>query len=427
LRCREAILWLVLLAVTGFCAYLFTRYLLGVQALVEESAQDAGPRPGRLFVATSLAALAIAGLWAAQGPRIGLTGLGHSAVLLAQTANPCGATSGQARALQTHARQQLDEASGQAVDGAMRSVDSGLELAFGATEAGIDKYLDWYFCFIGSYTRMGALVIPDLTQHMRGRFSDLVFKQSGFEKQLESLGNEAEAAMLDRFVAEVEAIGLGIAQQLKLRPCLIDTLRPIALPGLERDVMRVALSTAVALPLSRAVGALALRSGAAVMARAAARPTVRAAASAAGAMSSKRGASVLLSAGAAAAVCARRAAGAGLCCRGYRGHVVGCGHGDDCHRRSAVPQEDAQRAGRRTARPAPAAARRVEIATGAGGGRLSLTNRATQRQDLRAREGRVSAARFAQRCRAATVSQRRTRCQKDSMPQSFEHLMPACS
>lgn len=296
--------WLVLLAVTGFGAYLFTRYLLGVQALVEESAQDAGPRPGRLFVATSLVVLAIAGLWAAQGPRVGLAGLGHSAVLLAQTANPCGATSGQARALQANARQQLDEASRQAVDGAMRGVDSGLELAFGAAEAGIDKYLDWYFSFIGSYTRMGALVIPDLTQHMRDRFSDLVFKESGFEKKFASLGTDAEAAMLDRFVAQADAIGLGIAQQLKLRPCLIETLRPIALPGLERDVMRVALSTAVALPLSRAVGALALRSGAAVTARAAARPTVRAAASAAGAMSSKRGASVLLSAGAAAAVCA---------------------------------------------------------------------------------------------------------------------------
>jgi hypothetical protein len=139
---------------------------------------------------------------------------------------------------------------------------------------------------------------------MRDRFIDLVCKERCFEKELVSLGTEAEAAMLDRFVAQVEAIGLGIAQQLKLRPCLIETLRPIALQGLERDVMRVALSTAVALPLSRAVGALALRSGAAVMAGAAVRPTVRAAASAAGAMSSKRGASVLLSAGAAAAVCA---------------------------------------------------------------------------------------------------------------------------
>ena len=296
--------WLVLLAVTGFGSYLFTRYLLGVQALVAVRAQDAGPRPGRLFVATSLAALAIAGLWAAHGPRIGVAAMGHGVVLLAQTASPCGTTSGRARALQADTRQQLGEASLQAVDGAMRGLDSGLHLAFVAAEAGIDKYLDWYFSFIGSYTRMGALVVPDLAQHMRDRFGELVFNESGFEKKLASLGTEAEVAMLERFVADVEAIGLGIAQQLKLRPCLIETLRPIALPGLERDAMRVALSTGVALPLSRAVGGLALRSAAAVTARAAARPTIRAAASAAGAMSSRRGASVLLSAGAAAAVCA---------------------------------------------------------------------------------------------------------------------------
>jgi hypothetical protein len=296
--------WLLLLAVTGFGSYLFTRYLLGVHALLEGGAHDAAPRPGLLFVVSSLAALAIAGLWAAQVPRIGLAGLERGAVLLAQTANPCGTTSAQARALQADARQQLDEASRQAVDDAMRGVDRNLDRAFAAVEAGIDKYLDWYFSFIGSYTRMGAPVIPDLEQHMRDRFSELVFRESAFEQKLLSLGNEAEAALSDRVAAEAEAIGLGIAQQLKLRPCLLETVRPIALPGLERDAMRVALSAAVALPLSRAVGGLALRSGAAVMARAAARPTVKAAASAAGAMSSKRGASVLLSAGAAAAVCA---------------------------------------------------------------------------------------------------------------------------
>jgi hypothetical protein len=296
--------WVAMLAVTGFGSYLFTRYLLGVQALVEARAQDAGPRPGRLFVATSLGALAVAGLWAAQGPSVGLAGLGHRAVLLAQTANPCDRSSGQARALQADVRQQLDEASRRAVDDAMRSLDSGLQRAFVAAEAGIDPYLDWYFSFIGSYTRMGALVIPDLAQQMRNRFSGLVFEDSGFEKEVASLGTAAEAAMLERFVAEVDAIGLGIAQQVAVRPCLIETVQPVALPGLERDAMRVALSAAVALPLSRAVAGLALRSGAAVMARAAASPTVRAAAGAAGAMSSKRGASVLLSAGTAAAVCA---------------------------------------------------------------------------------------------------------------------------
>lgn len=296
--------WLLLLGVTGFGSYLFTRYLLGVQALLDPRSADAGPRPGRLFVATSLAALAVAGLWAAQGPRLGITALGQGAVLLAQAANPCGAASGQARTLQADASRQLDAASRQAVQTAMRSVDSGLDAAFAAAEAGIDKYLDWYFSFVGSYTRMGALVIPDLARHMQERFTALVLEGSGFNQQLATLGAEADAQLMARIAVEAETIGRGLAQQLKLQPCLHQTLRPTALPGLERDAMRMALSAAVALPLSRAVLGLALRSGAALMARASARLTVKAAANAAGATASKRGAAVLLSAGAAGAVCA---------------------------------------------------------------------------------------------------------------------------
>lgn len=296
--------WLLLLALTGFSSYLFTRYLLGVQALLEALPADAGPRPGRLFLAASLAVLALAGAWAAFGPRIGVTALGQGAVLLAQAANPCGAAPGQTHALQAGAQQQLDAASREALDGAMRGIDGGLERAFAAAEAGIDKYLDWYFSFIGSYTRMGALVIPGLEQHMRERFGALVFADSGFEQQLASLGSEADAQLLARIATEAEAIGSGFAQQLALRPCLQQTLRPAALPGLQHDAMRMALSAAVALPLSRAVLGLALRAGAAVMAQASARLTVKAAASAAGATTGKRGASVLLSAGAAGAVCA---------------------------------------------------------------------------------------------------------------------------
>lgn len=300
--------WLLLLAVTGFGGYLFTRYLLGVQALLEGHAQhaagDAGPRPGRLFVATSLAALALAGLWAAWGPRVGVTALGQGAVVLAQAANPCGPASGQARALQAGARQQLDAASRRALDAAMQGVDRGLDPAFAAAEAGIDKYLDWYFSFIGSYARMGALVVPDLEQHMRDRFSALVFTDSGFEQKLAGLVSEGDAQLLGHITAEAAAIGASLTRDLHSRPCLHEVLRQTALPGLERDAMRMALSAAVALPLSRAVLGLALRTGAAVMARASARVTARAAASAAGATASRRGASVLLSAAAAGTLCA---------------------------------------------------------------------------------------------------------------------------
>ncbi len=305
--------WLMLLAFTGFGSYLFTRYLLGAQALLDawcapDAEHDEAPRPGRLFVASSLAVLGLAGLlaglWAASGPRTNVAMLEQAAVRLAQAANPCGSAPRQAQTLQAGARQQLDRASRQALDRAMRGVDGGLDAAFAAAESGIDAYLDWYFSFIGSYTRLGALVIPGLEQHMRQQFATHVLADSGFEHSLARLGSEADARLLEHIAGEAAALGRGLTQQLQLQPCLREALRPAALPGLERDGMRMALSAAVALPLSRAVLPLALHAGQAVMARAAARQTVKAAAQAAGATASKGGSSVLLSAGAGAAVCA---------------------------------------------------------------------------------------------------------------------------
>ena len=301
--------WLVLLGVTGFGAYLFTRCLLGVQALLDGSAtraapDAAGPRPGRIFVWTSLATLALVGLLAAMGLRLDAAVLGQGAEQLSRVANPCGRAPDQARALRTQAHGQLDAASREALDAAMRTVDRGLDRAFAAAEAGIDAYLDWYFSFVGSYTRLGALVIPDLDQHMRKQFTALVFAGSGFEPQVARLASDADGQMLDRIAQAAQSAGRGFAKDLELQPCLLEGLRPHALPGLERDKLRVAMSAAVALPLSRAVLPLAVRAGEAVLARAAARQTVRAAASAAGAKVTQRGASVLLSAGAAGAVCA---------------------------------------------------------------------------------------------------------------------------
>ena len=300
--------WLVLLGVTGFGAYLFTRCLLGVQALLDgwapRAASDAaGPRPSRIFVWTSLATLAVVGLLTALGLRLDTGVLGQGAAQLARVANPCARVSDQARAMRAQAQGQLDVASREAVDAAMRTVDGGLDRAFAAAEAGIDAYLDWYFSFVGNYTRLGALVIPDLDEHMRKQFTALVFAGSGFEQQVLRLGTEADGQLLDRIAQAAQSAGQGFAKELELPPCLLEGLRPDALPGLERDKLRVAMSAAIALPLSRAVVPLSVRAGEAVLARAAARQTVRAVASAAGAKVTQRGASALLSAGAAGAVC----------------------------------------------------------------------------------------------------------------------------
>lgn len=301
--------WLVLLGVTGLGAYLFTRYLLGALALLEcwrapASGSEALEHGERLFVDTTVALLAAAALAAALGLRLDTVALDRGALRLALLANPCARIPGRAPALQGDAQRQLDAAARQAVDAAMQPVNAGLTLAFAAAEKGIDAYLDWYFSFVGSYTRLGAMVIPDLDQHMRQQFSTRVFGDSGFDPQVARLGAAADTVLLGRIAAEAETIAAGLAQQLKLEPCLREVIHADALPGLARDKTRIALSAAVALPLSRAVLPLALRAGEAVLARAAARQTVRAAASAAGSTSGKRGASVLLSAGAASALCA---------------------------------------------------------------------------------------------------------------------------
>ena len=302
----KALGWFVFLAFTGFSAYLFTRFLLGVHALWGERTApgDDSVPSSRWFAGTSLIVLALGAGLVANGFRLDAEALGLRATQLAGLANPCTRQPNEAAALQADARLQLDAAARQAVDASMQSVDSGLAAAFAAADKGIDAYLDWYFSFVGSYTRLGALVIPDLDKHMRHQFTRHVFTDSGFDAAVARAGGDADALLLARIAAEAETIGQGLAARLKLQPCLHENIRLAALPGLERDKLRLTLSAALALPLSRVVLPLALRAGEAVLARAAARQTVRAAASAAGSTAGKRGASVLMSAGAASALCA---------------------------------------------------------------------------------------------------------------------------
>jgi hypothetical protein len=298
--------WLVFLACTGFAAYLFTRFVLGTQALWDRrTAQGSHSVPSSgWFAGAALVVMATAMLLGARGYRLDAGALGLRATQWATLANPCARQTAQAAALRSDAQRQLDAAARQAVDSAMQPVERGLELAFAAAEKGVDAYLDWYFSFVGSYTRLGALVIPDLDTHMRQKFTTHVFTDSGFDPAIAGAVAQADALLLARIAAEADAIGQGIATQLKLQPCLHESVQLGKLPALQRDTLRLALSAAVALPLSRVVLPLALHAGEAVLARAAARQTVRAAASAAGSTAGKRGASVVLSAGAASALCA---------------------------------------------------------------------------------------------------------------------------
>lgn len=301
--------WLVFLGVTGFGGYLFTRLLLGAQVLAEERL-PAGLRQSVLvrgdgsFIAT--AGVVLGGLLlAAHAPTIDWRVLRDPVTDVARYANPCGWQRPQARALQAQAQQRIDAASRAAVDDAMRSVDRMLDAAFDpAKTTGVETYLDWYFSLVGSYTRLGALVIPNLEASMREQFVTRIFGATRFEQKMENLAAAADDTIVQRISGTAQEIARELAARSDAEPCISDVIRSAQLPSLSPDMVRASLSAAVAIPLSRVLVRAAGEAGEAVLARALTRQSVKAATSAAGTAATRRGTSVAMSAGAAALVCA---------------------------------------------------------------------------------------------------------------------------
>jgi len=225
---------------------------------------------------------------------------------LAQAANPCTwdvTALARTAVWRSDAQAQVDEAIRLAVAEAMQRVERGLDDAQAYASQGIESYLDWYFSVIGSYTRLAAPVIPSLAQQMREQFARTVFIDSGHDRRVQSLAEQADAQLLTHISMRVEEIGLRLALEAKEQPCAREQLHPDLERSLGRDEVRVALAGAVALPLSRVLVRVAAQASEALVARALARQTVRAAGGVAGRTAAGRGGGVLLSAGTAATVC----------------------------------------------------------------------------------------------------------------------------
>ncbi len=301
--------WLVFLGVTGFGGYLFTRFLLGAQSIAElwrlpASSPPPSDRGDGLFVAAVAALLAAASLLASQSADFDWSRLKGAPKVLANSFDPCGSKLAQTRALQADAHREIDDSARAAVDEAMRHVDANLSAAFDAAEKGVDAYLDWYFSFVGSYTRLAALVIPRLDERIRSEFARNVFDEVRFNEQIELLARDADHRVIDRIAGKTEEIGRALSVRFDKEPCAREVIRAAPLQRLSRDAVRASLSAAIAVPLSRIVLNLAGQAAKEVLARAVARQWMKAAASAAGTTTARRGASVVMSAGAAAVVCA---------------------------------------------------------------------------------------------------------------------------
>jgi hypothetical protein len=302
--------WFVFLGVTGCGGYLFTRFLLGTQSIAElwhlpASSPLPSDRGDGLFVAAAAALLAAVLLLASHSADFDWwSRLKGAPGDVAKRFDPCGSKLAQTRALQANAHRELDDSARADVDEAMRHVDAHLSAAFDVANKGVDAYLDWYFSFVGSYTRLGAVVIPGLNERIQAEFTRKVIEDTAFSKKVEQLAKEAEDRVLERIAGRTEEIGRVLSAQLEREPCAGEVIRSAPLKRLSRDAVRSSLSAAVAVPLSRIVLNLAGRAANEVLARAVARQSMKAAASAAGSTTAKRTTAVVMSAGAAAVVCA---------------------------------------------------------------------------------------------------------------------------
>lgn len=281
--------------------------LAGAQAILEDSRdpssrQISGTRSDGLFVATSAALITVAVFAGLQLFKIDWSALGSGVVRLA-SAIPCTREASDASALKAGAEQQIDQASREALDAAMLRVDQELDEAFSAAEQGVDRYLDWYFSFIGNYTRLGAIVIPKLDEQMREQFVRRIFVETKFDEQISRIAGEADSLIIGQLATTTAAIGHELSKEVGAQRCLRDAVRPIPLVDLTRDKVRATLSTAVALPMSGIAIKLAGQASEGALAKAAARQTMKAAATAVGKTATKRGVSVVVTATTAVAMC----------------------------------------------------------------------------------------------------------------------------
>lgn len=302
--------WFVFLAWTGFGAFLFTRLLLGVVALLDragttEAGQD--DRTTRAFVYTILV-LAVPYLYAnikIAEWQAGPVALPAPAPIPVPAADPCRGFQFDAAGLSQTLNKDVAQARTQAHRLAEERIDAALDQAFGKAANGVDKYLDWYYSLVGDYSRLAAVVTGDIDQLMSDQLSRFVVDETGFESILESSSGTIEKETMLIMERSAAAVSAAANDAVRRSPCPVPTVDLDGLTYLERDKLRATIATAAG---GAVTAKFLLKKPAAAMAgKLAAKGTVKAAGKVLGKAAVKKGASVAstaVGAGTATAACA---------------------------------------------------------------------------------------------------------------------------
>jgi hypothetical protein len=301
--------WVSFLAWTGIGAFLFTRFLLGVVALIDRvggSEAGADDRTMRSFVYTILV-LAVPTLFATiQLAKWQAKPVEFEELVIASKpiADPCAAFRFNTTALSASLSEDLERARSDSRTLAEEEIDAALARAFGAAEIGVERYLDWYYSIEGEYSRLGTVVIGDIDQFMSGKLQAFVIDETGFEAILESGSLALEQQTMRIMESAAEAAMVRIGEKVRQSPCPVPSVNLTGLVNLTPDRLGATVATAAGGAVTAKF--LVAKPAAAMAGKLAAKSTVKAAGKVVAKAAVKKGASAattLAAGGAATAVC----------------------------------------------------------------------------------------------------------------------------
>lgn len=297
--------WGLVLLQAGILGYVYTRYQMGVLALIEQrqlclSALTGKSTFSKAFVVTILV-LAMPYLYVSLKLQDFDPKMPVPAVL---ETNPCKPDQHVIKALESSLGVELQKARSDARQRASKDVDKAVDEVFADVERGVDRYLDWYFTVIGEYERLAAMATGDFANMMTRELNRTLFGDTRLDDRLEKARQRIAGDSQKQLTELAGHLAGKIRSEAAAGPCQIGTLDMSALGDLDRDQFRAKVAAGGGV-LAGTVTAklLTKKTAGVVVSKLAAKQTFKVAAGLAGKVAAKEAGAIALSAAGATAIC----------------------------------------------------------------------------------------------------------------------------
>lgn len=301
--------WGIVLLQAGILGYVFTRYQLGVLALIDRRYLRLSTLTGestfsKAFVVTILA-LSVPYLYASLKLRdFDPKGLVLAAEKVVEWANPCQPDQHARKVLELRVDADLKRARADAMQRTNQSIDKAVDEVFADVERGVDRYLDWYFTVIGEYERLAALATGTFANKMASELNRNLFGDTRLDERLEVVRQRIAGDSQQQLTEMAGHLAGKIRKEVEASPCQIEALDMSALGDLDRDKFRATVAAGGGVLAGTVTAKLLAKKAAGVFAsKLAAKKGFKVAAGLAGKVAAKKGGTILLSAAGATAIC----------------------------------------------------------------------------------------------------------------------------